>query len=92
MLRYVCTVHFDTTTRRGQFPQEVPLRNKESPFKTEDFQVFASSAIAGFLASAFSLPFDFVKTQMQKQKPDPKTGILMQKRDPKTGTETCSVV
>jgi solute carrier family 25 oxoglutarate transporter 11 len=38
--------------------------------------VFASSAIAGFLASAFSLPFDFVKTQMQKQKPDPVTGEL----------------
>ena len=37
----------------------------------KDFQVFTSSAIAGFLASAFSLPFDFVKTQMQKQKPDP---------------------
>jgi solute carrier family 25 oxoglutarate transporter 11 len=39
--------------------------------------VFASSAIAGFLASAFSLPFDFVKTQMQKQKPDPVTGELL---------------
>jgi len=38
--------------------------------------VFTSSAIAGFLASAFSLPFDFVKTQMQKQKPDPVTGEL----------------
>jgi solute carrier family 25 oxoglutarate transporter 11 len=38
--------------------------------------VVASSAIAGFLASAFSLPFDFVKTQMQKQKPDPVTGEL----------------
>jgi len=37
---------------------------------------FTSSAIAGFLASAFSLPFDFVKTQMQKQKPDPVTGEL----------------
>jgi len=32
--------------------------------------VFGASAIAGFFASAFSLPFDFVKTQMQKQKPD----------------------
>merc|ERR1712039_193215 len=33
-------------------------------------------AIAGFFASFFSLPFDFVKTQMQKQKPDPVTGEL----------------
>jgi len=37
---------------------------------------FGASAIAGFFASAFSLPFDFVKTQMQKQKPDPVTGEL----------------
>jgi len=38
--------------------------------------VFGASAIAGFFASFFSLPFDFVKTQMQKQKPDPVTGEL----------------
>mmetsp|Transcript_12350 Transcript_12350/g.40606 ORF Transcript_12350/g.40606 Transcript_12350/m.40606 type:complete len:291 (-) Transcript_12350:90-962(-) len=30
-----------------------------------------ASAIAGFFASAFSLPFDYVKTQLQKQKPGP---------------------
>jgi len=40
---------------------------------------FGASAIAGFFASFFSLPFDFVKTQMQKQKPDPVTGELMYK-------------
>jgi len=40
---------------------------------------FSASAIAGFFASAFSLPFDFVKTQMQKQKPDPVTGELKYK-------------
>lgn len=39
-------------------------------------QVFGASAIAGFFASFFSLPFDFVKTQMQKQKPDPVTKQL----------------
>jgi solute carrier family 25 oxoglutarate transporter 11 len=38
--------------------------------------VFSASAIAGFFASAFSLPFDFVKTQMQKQKPDAVTGEM----------------
>jgi len=43
---------------------------------TGQVQVFGASAIAGFFASFFSLPFDFVKTQMQKQKPDPKTGEL----------------
>eukprot|EP00929_Paragymnodinium_shiwhaense_P062475 TRINITY_DN3118_c0_g1_i3.p2 TRINITY_DN3118_c0_g1~~TRINITY_DN3118_c0_g1_i3.p2 ORF type:complete len:300 (-),score=84.16 TRINITY_DN3118_c0_g1_i3:272-1171(-) len=42
-------------------------------------QVFGASAIAGFFASFFSLPFDFVKTQMQKQKPDPVTGQLKYK-------------
>merc|ERR1712070_1334242 len=39
-------------------------------------QVFGASAIAGFFASFFSLPFDFVKTQVQKMKPDPVTGEL----------------
>merc|ERR1712137_1169908 len=42
-------------------------------------QVFGASAIAGFFASFFSLPFDFVKTMMQKQKPDPVTGELQYK-------------
>jgi len=42
-------------------------------------QVFGASAIAGFFASFFSLPFDFVKTLMQKQKPDPVTGELAYK-------------
>jgi solute carrier family 25 oxoglutarate transporter 11 len=42
-------------------------------------QVFGASAVAGFFASFFSLPFDFVKTQMQKQKPDPVTGELQYK-------------
>jgi solute carrier family 25 oxoglutarate transporter 11 len=39
-------------------------------------QTFAASAIAGFFASFFSLPFDFIKTRLQKQQPDPKTGQL----------------
>ncbi|CRK33834.1 hypothetical protein BN1708_019316, partial [Verticillium longisporum] len=30
-------------------------------------QTLAASAIAGFFASFFSLPFDFVKTRLQKQ-------------------------
>merc|ERR1712194_92121 len=39
-------------------------------------QVFGASAIAGFFASFFSLPFDFVKTQIQRMKPDPVTGEM----------------
>merc|ERR1711879_320070 len=42
----------------------------------EPVQVFGASAIAGFFASFFSLPFDFVKTQIQKMKPDPVTGEM----------------
>merc|ERR1719162_620853 len=47
-------------------------------------QVFGASGIAGFFASFFSLPFDYVKTQIQKMKPDPVTGKL-----PFTGPVDC---
>ncbi|OJJ45470.1 hypothetical protein ASPZODRAFT_17686 [Penicilliopsis zonata CBS 506.65] len=39
-------------------------------------QTFVASGIAGFFASFLSLPFDFVKTRLQKQQRDPKTGQL----------------
>ncbi|RMJ22799.1 carrier protein [Aspergillus sp. HF37] len=39
-------------------------------------QTFAASAIAGFFASFLSLPFDFIKTRLQKQQKDPATGKL----------------
>jgi solute carrier family 25 oxoglutarate transporter 11 len=39
-------------------------------------QTFAASGIAGFFASFLSLPFDFIKTRLQKQQKDPKTGSL----------------
>merc|ERR1712083_1217979 len=48
-------------------------------------QTFGASAIAGFFASAFSLPFDFVKTQVQKQKPDA-NGVL-----PYKGSVDCAM-
>ncbi|OUZ99543.1 Mitochondrial substrate/solute carrier [Macleaya cordata] len=43
--------------------------------------VVGASAVSGFFASAFSLPFDYVKTQIQKMQPDangklPYTGSL----------------
>jgi len=34
-------------------------------------QTIGAKAVSGFLGSAFSLPFDFVKTRIQKQKPGP---------------------
>jgi len=34
-------------------------------------QTIGAKAVSGFFASAFSLPFDFVKTRIQKQKPNP---------------------
>lgn len=39
-------------------------------------RTFAASAIAGFFASFLSLPFDFIKTRLQKQQRDPATGKL----------------
>merc|ERR1719188_2525304 len=38
--------------------------------------VVGGSLIAGFASAFFSLPFDFVKTQVQKMKPDPVTGEM----------------
>jgi solute carrier family 25 (mitochondrial oxoglutarate transporter), member 11 len=39
-------------------------------------KTFIASSISGFFASFFSLPFDYVKTMLQKQKVDPATGKL----------------
>jgi len=39
----------------------------ESPW----LQTAGAKAVSGFFAAAFSLPFDFVKTRIQKQKPGP---------------------
>merc|ERR1719517_192757 len=54
--------------------------------KNSAVQTFGASAIAGFFASFFSLPFDYVKTQVQKMKPDPVTGEL-----PFKGPVDCAV-
>lgn len=35
-----------------------------------------SSAVAGFTAALFSLPFDLIKSRLMAQKPDPMTGEL----------------
>lgn len=39
-------------------------------------QTLGASAISGFFAVTLSLPFDFIKTRIQKMKPDPVTGVL----------------
>ena len=42
-----------------------------APSLSESTRTFGASAIAGFFASFFSLPFDFVKTRLQKQSKGP---------------------
>jgi len=42
--------------------------------KGEATNTLSASMIAGFLGAFLCIPFDFVKTQMQKMKPDPVTG------------------
>jgi len=42
-----------------------------APNLSENSNRFGASAIAGFFASFFSLPFDFIKTRLQKQQKGP---------------------
>ncbi|PKY03182.1 putative mitochondrial dicarboxylate carrier protein [Aspergillus campestris IBT 28561] len=49
---------------------------KQHTSLSQQNQTFAASGIAGFFASFLSLPFDFIKTRLQKQQKDPKTGQL----------------
>jgi solute carrier family 25 oxoglutarate transporter 11 len=48
------------------FFSEAKTRLKDTPL-TGTTQTLTASALAGFFASFFSLPFDFVKTRLQKQ-------------------------
>ncbi|RAH57494.1 mitochondrial carrier [Aspergillus piperis CBS 112811] len=57
------------------FAESKAQLKKHTSLSTQN-QTFAASAIAGFFASFLSLPFDFVKTRLQKQQKDPKTGQL----------------
>jgi len=43
---------------------------------TGDSQILASGVVGGVASSVFGMPFDYVKTQMQKQKPDVRTGAM----------------
>jgi solute carrier family 25 oxoglutarate transporter 11 len=48
--------------------------------------VLGGAMLAGLMAAACSLPFDYVKTQLQKMKPDPATGKM-----PYTGAVDCAL-
>ncbi|SPN99010.1 related to dicarboxylate carrier protein [Cephalotrichum gorgonifer] len=53
------------------FFSEAKVRLKEGTSMSVKQQTLCASAIAGFFASFFSLPFDFVKTRLQKQQRAP---------------------
>jgi solute carrier family 25 oxoglutarate transporter 11 len=53
------------------FFSEAKAQLKQSTQMSAQAQTLCASAIAGFFASFFSLPFDFVKTRLQKQQKGP---------------------
>lgn len=53
------------------FFSEAKVQLKKHTTLSSQTQTFGASAIAGFFASFFSLPFDFVKTRLQKQSKGP---------------------
>ncbi|CAE8643250.1 unnamed protein product [Polarella glacialis] len=55
-------------------------------FGNDNIRVFTAAAIGGFAASVFALPFDYVKTQVQKMTADPVTGKM-----PYTGPLDCAM-
>ena len=61
-------LNFGQLTFFAESKQQLKLR---APTLSEGQQRFGASAIAGFFASFFSLPFDFIKTRLQKQSKGP---------------------
>lgn len=53
------------------FAESKAQLKKRAPTLSDSTRTFGASAIAGFFASFFSLPFDFVKTRLQKQSKGP---------------------
>ncbi|KIX03694.1 uncharacterized protein Z518_07247 [Rhinocladiella mackenziei CBS 650.93] len=53
------------------FAESKAQLKQHAPNLSESTNRFGASAIAGFFASFFSLPFDFVKTRLQKQQKGP---------------------
>ncbi|KAK5079407.1 putative mitochondrial 2-oxoglutarate/malate carrier protein [Lithohypha guttulata] len=61
-------LNFGQLTFFAESKQQLKVR---APTLSEGQQRFGASAIAGFFASFFSLPFDFIKTRLQKQSRGP---------------------
>lgn len=53
------------------FAESKTQLKQHAPQLSESANRFGASAIAGFFASFFSLPFDFIKTRLQKQSKGP---------------------
>ena len=53
------------------FAESKTQLKQHAPQLSDSTRTFGASAIAGFFASFFSLPFDFVKTRLQKQSKGP---------------------
>jgi len=53
------------------FAESKAQLKQHAPNLSDSTRTFGASAIAGFFASFFSLPFDFVKTRLQKQSRGP---------------------
>lgn len=53
------------------FAESKAQLKKHAPSLSDATRTFGASAIAGFFASFFSLPFDFIKTRLQKQSKGP---------------------
>lgn len=62
--------HHLADSSRLAFFSEAKARFKDSSMGPRT-QTLAASAVAGFFASFFSLPFDFIKTRLQKQSKGP---------------------
>ncbi|KIV83448.1 hypothetical protein, variant [Exophiala sideris] len=53
------------------FAESKARLRQQAPNMSEGVRTLTASAIAGFFASFFSLPFDFIKTRLQKQSKGP---------------------
>lgn len=53
------------------FAESKAQLKERAPNLSESTRIFGASAIAGFFASFFSLPFDFIKTRLQRQQRGP---------------------
>ena len=53
------------------FAESKSQLRKYAPSMSDAPRTFSAAAIAGFFASFFSLPFDFIKTRLQKQQKGP---------------------